>query len=225
MMTKNAAGLVIAAGLCWGIAPAATDSVSADGNAMAKFELTIRNTNQGQNFSRPAILLHDPNFSLFRLGEAASRPLWLLAEEGQSQDFVALGRQDPRVFQVLLGGPVHRRKSPVITLHFESPDDALLSAAAMLTLTNDGFVAAGPLSLPQEPGASVNADLHAFDAGSEANSESCERVPCEVHGVRLTEGAEGVVSEHRGIRGDRDIPSRRDWSDSVLGTVTITRLP
>jgi hypothetical protein len=66
--------------------------------------------------------------------------------------------------------------------------------------------------------------LLAYDAGSEANTESCAHVPCEVHDVRMTVGAEGVVQQHAGIRGDADIAISRGWSGPDLGVLTITRL-
>ena len=105
-----------------------------------------------------------------------------------------------------------------------SPPDLLISAAAMLSLTNDGFVAARSIALPEHVGASTTAALRAYDAGSEANTESCAHVPCEIHDQRMTEGAEGVVTDHAGIRGDADIALSRGWDGAELGTLTITRL-
>jgi hypothetical protein len=40
----------------------------------------------------------------------------------------------------------------------------------------------------------------------------------------MTTGAEGMVAEHPGVRGDADIPPARQWHAPVLGTLTITRL-
>jgi len=99
-----------------------------------------------------------------------------------------------------------------------------LSVAAMLSLTNDGFVAARSIALPDDVGASTTVALHAYDAGSEANTESCAHVPCEIHDQRRTEGAEGVVTDHAGIRGDADIAISRGWNGPDLGALTITRL-
>jgi hypothetical protein len=94
----------------------------------------------------------------------------------------------------------------------------------MLSLTNDGFVAARSVALPEEVGASTTVPLLAYDAGSEANTESCAHVPCEVHDMRMTAGAEGVVQQHAGIRGDADIAPSRAWHGPELGTLIITRL-
>jgi hypothetical protein len=211
----RAAGLLALAGLA---APATAVGDMASGH----FEVTIENTNPGQNFSPPVLVLHRPGYRLFELGQPASEPLWQLAEEGSTTGFEALA--DPDVHAIVIAPAVHRRNSPLVTAGFEAPGDLALSLAAMISLTNDGFVAAQALALPAAVGASVTADLRAYDAGSEANTESCEHVPCAVHGRRMTEGAEGMVAEHPGVRGDADIPPARAWPESVLGTLTITRL-
>ena len=38
----------------------------------AGYELTIRNTNPGQNFSPPVMILHTPEYRLFELGQPAT---------------------------------------------------------------------------------------------------------------------------------------------------------
>lgn len=188
----------------------------------AGYELTIRNTNTGQNFSPPVMILHTPEYGLFELGEPATVELWRLAEDGSTAEFQALA--DAAVRAVIVGRPVHRRDSPVFTTAFEAPPDLLISVGAMLSLTNDGFVAARSIALPANVGASATVPLRAYDAGSEANTESCAHVPCEVHDQRMTDGAEGVVMDHAGIRGDADIAISRGWDGADLGTLTITRL-
>jgi hypothetical protein len=186
------------------------------------YALTLSNTNAGQNFSPPVIALHTRGYRLFELGQPATVELWRLAEDGSTTEFQAVA--DPELREVIVGRPIHRRDSPVFTTTFEAPPGLLLSVAAMLSLTNDGFVAARSVPLPAEVAASTTVALHAFDAGSEANTELCAHVPCEVHDRRMTEGAEGVVSEHPGIRGDADLPPSRGWAGPELGSLTITRL-
>jgi hypothetical protein len=43
------------------------------------YALTVTNTNTGQNFSPPVIILHDAHYRLFELGEPATVALWRLA--------------------------------------------------------------------------------------------------------------------------------------------------
>jgi hypothetical protein len=203
------------------VATAVLGLVPARGATAGSYELTIRNINQGQNFSPPVIALHTEEYRLFELGQPATVELWRLAEDGSTAEFEALS--DPEVREVIVGRSVHRRDSPVFTTTFEAPPDLLVSVAAMLSLTNDGFVAARSVALP-EVAVTTTVALRAFDAGSEANTELCAHVPCEAHDQRMTDGAEGFVSEHAGIRGDADLPPSRDWGGSDPGVLTITRL-
>lgn len=213
---RDVAALVAAALLCL--------AAPVHANQSGVYELTIRNTNTGQNFSPPVIILHHGDYRLFELGLPATVPLWRLAEDGDTTGFASLADADAAIHGVIIGEPVHRRNSPVVTTAFEAPLDLLVSVAAMLSLTNDGFVATRSVPLPDEVAASTTVALHAFDAGSEANTELCAHVPCEIHYQRKTEGAEGVVSEHSGIRGDADLPLSRGWTGPELGSLTIMRL-
>lgn len=60
-----------------------------------------------------------------------------------------------------------------------------------------------------------------YDAGSEANTESCAHVPgppCGGAGGRAPDGAEGHVALHGGILGVGDLdPANWDWTNPVLG--------
>jgi Spondin_N len=212
----RAIGLAALIALAW-CAPAQASEPA------AKYELTIRNTNPGQNFSPPVIILHDAGYRLFELGQPARVALWRLAEDGVTTEFLSLAETHATVHQVIVGKAVHRRNAPVFTTEFDAPPGLLISVAAMLSLTNDGFVAARSVPLPAEVAATTTVGLHAFDAGSEANTELCTHVPCEIHDRRMTEGAEGFVTEHPGIRGDADLPLSRAWSGPELGSLTITR--
>lgn len=192
--------------------------------ASGRYRLTIVNTNTGQNFSPPVIVLHSADYRMFEVGRPAQEALWRLAEDGATDGFLALQDRDPAIDRILVGPSVHRRNSPIVTLEFEAASGARLSLAAMLTLTNDGFVAVQQVKLPSIVGQEVRLDLLAYDAGSEANTESCAHVPCEVHGKRMTEGAEGTVRLHPGIRGDADIPPRRGWTKPPLGILKLMRI-
>jgi hypothetical protein len=214
---RREAALVAVALLCLADASDASESGGV-------YALTIRNTNTGQNFSPPVIILHDANYRLFELGEPATVALWRLAEDGATTDFVPLADTDAAVQRVIIGEAVHRRDSPVFTTELEAQPELLISVAAMLSLTNDGFVAARSMPLPADVAATTTVGLRAFDAGSEANTELCSHVPCEVHDQRMTKGAEGFVSEHPGIRGDADLPPSRAWTGPELGRLTVTRL-
>ncbi len=98
----------------------------------------------------------------------------------------------------------------------------LLSVAGMLVSTNDAFVGLDGFAVPFGLFSSsrrmiVNAD--AYDAGSEANTESCSHIPgppCGSPGVRVTDGAEGFVHVHRGIQDIAELDaSTKDWRNPV----------
>lgn len=137
------------------------------------------------------------------------------------EGFEALRDGDSRVTAMAVVPRAHRSRSPAVTATVRVCPGQRLSFAAMLGATNDGFVAARSLYLPEQDGEERTAELFAYDAGSEANTESCEHVPCSTHGRRMTDGAEGVVARHAGIRGNVDVPRSRAWESEVLGTVTL----
>lgn len=100
-----------------------------------------------------------------------------------------------------------------------------ISAVGMLAISNDAFFGVRGARVPPH-GASVYA-AGAYDAGSEANSESCAFIPgppCGSALMRDTAGAEGYVHLHAGIHGIGDlVPSSHDWRNPVA-EVHIRRL-
>jgi hypothetical protein len=98
----------------------------------------------------------------------------------------------------------------------------MISLAGMLVSTNDAFVGLDGYTLPFGLFNSLkdtSIDAPAFDAGSEANTESCAHIPgppCGSPGVRVTDGAEGFVHVHRGIQGVGELDaSTKDWRNPV----------
>ena len=67
--------------------------------------------------------------------------------------------------------------------------------------------------------------VRVYDAGTEANTESCAHIPgppCGSKFVRVTAGAEGVVAPHAGILGTGDLdPAVHGWTDPVV-TVSVS---
>ena len=165
--SRGVAGVVgVAVALC-----AATTCASAPAEDCAVLQVTIHNENSGQNFSPPVVVVHRPGFSLFRVGEPASESLWRLAEDGQTDGYTALAGTHPDVVAVVVAPPAHRKRSPVVSTAITACAGQRVSVAAMLGATNDGFVAARDVQIPDAPGEVVRAALSAFDAGSEANTE------------------------------------------------------
>ena len=121
----------------------------------AAYELTIRNTNPGQNFSPPVILMHRPEYRLFEPGQPASE-----SRSGASPR-TARRRSSRRWPTLPCARSSSARRSIAATPRSSPPRSRrrpylLISVAAMLSLTNDGFVAARSVGLPEEVGASID---------------------------------------------------------------------
>ena len=189
-----------------------------------EFQVTIANTNPGQNFSPPVLVLHRAGLSAVR-----ARPSRRARRSGSSPRRARPQRSrrwpTPRSQAV---ADRARRPSPQLA---GRDDDARGAGRRRAVAGGDALADQRRLRrrarrsrCRRRSARRSRRELRAYDAGSEANTESCEHVPCEVHGRRMTEGAEGVVAEHPGLRGDADIPPARQWHAPVLGTLTITRL-
>ncbi len=207
----------------------------AEGDNLRKYEITLTNLTKSQIFSPPLVVVHSPSTSLFEVGQPSSEELAMMAEDGSNEalyqmlmdaDGVSgLARADG----VLLPG--HS-----LTLKVEASSDGrgVIHAVGMLVTTNDGFFSVAMPEIPRlvllgaggEPVRHARGD--AYDAGSEANNESCAYIPgppCGSGGARQPEGAEGFVHLHNGIHGHGDIsPATYDWRSAVVSmTVRSTR--
>ncbi len=159
---------------------------------------------------------------IFVPGEAASNELATLAETGSPQALEAMLNTDPNVlFATYLTGMATvigpgETVSGDIVFDF---GNSSVSIAGMLVSTNDAFVAYNGAEIPTFGSATYLA--HAWDAGSEANTEACADLPgppCseDSGNARVTEGAEGFVFIHRGIQGTAEVPpARYDWRGPV----------
>lgn len=200
----------------------------------AVYEVTITNLTPGQVLSPPVVVVHDPGITLFEAGAPASEPLRYLAEDGMTGPLVEGLEGDPDVSGFgVAGGPVPPGQSIAVEVTAGS-GPLVVSALGMLVTTNDGFFAVNSLPAPnhrlrgvQTAGLLGRAYAHAWDAGTEANSESCEQIPgppCGNPGVRNTDGAEGFVHIHAGIAGVADLsPEDLDWNNPVA-LVEVTRI-
>jgi hypothetical protein len=198
--------------------PGSQDSAWAD----QVYRVTFTNITKGQVVTPPVLVNHNRNFRLFTLGEPASDELAMLAEDGATDALVDLLMGNPNVhdFAVADAGLMPGES---VTLEIEVGDHFPgLSAAGMLATTNDGF-----FGMNSQRGFSLMRQFtvyaNAYDAGSEANNESCEFIPgppCENPFVRMPQGAEGFVHVHSGIHGIGDLsPAELDWQNPVVKIV------
>ena len=182
-----------------------------------RVEVTITNITRDQIFSPPVVISHNKEFQLFELGQPASSELYALAEDGETTPLTDHLAELPSVLEyAVAAGPVMPGNSLTLQVttrrHFR-----FVSVAGMLVTSNDAFFAIRGERVSSFGQKTFEAE--AYDAGSEANSESCEFIPgppCGNPGVRDTDNAEGYVHIHAGIHGIGDLDaSMFDWHNPV----------
>ena len=205
-----------------GQAPAqATAAVDATaGQAVAKISITNLSS---QSPAPITVATHQKGAMLiFTPGAAASCELATLAETGNPVALETIPRTDPAVLHatrltgastvIMPGATV----SGDIVLDFHHMS---VSTASMLVSTNDAYVGYTGAQIPRSAGY-TSYMAHAWEAGSEADSEACSDLPgppcAEFSGnARATDGAEGHVFIRPGIRGLADVPTRYDWRGPI----------
>ncbi|GEM_PF-670317 len=186
------------------------------------YEITITNLTRGQTFSPILALTHKEGIRAFMAGEPAIPQLVAIAEEGNTAPALSVIAQFPNLIKdgKDSGGPLNPGKKTTIIL--KGGDNAThLTVLSMLIFSNDAFMALNgkPLPTSDQP---VTYFVNAFDAGSEANDESCSNIPGQLpepcnttNPAVITEG-EGFVHIHSGIHGIGDLaPAQYDWRNPV----------
>ncbi len=182
------------------------------------YQVTITNLTRGQIISPPIVVSHRQGVRLFNLGQPSSDGLAALAEDGVTSILESELLASDGVFSVATAaGGIPPGQSVTVEINAFGPY-RFISTAGMLVVTNDAFFAAQSIRVPFGFGKTSHV-AEAYDAGSEANSESCDFIPgppCNNGGVRDTDGAEGFVHVHAGIHGIGDLfPEQHDWHNPV----------
>ncbi len=205
------------------------------------FEITVENLTYGQPFTPPLTVTHRSAVGLFDLGEAASEGVQQIAENGNLGPALAALQGAKHIADLIVavaGDPPPVMPGQSVTFQLDTERGARrLSFVSMLICTNDGFTGINGLKLPAEVGQTAHADLYAYDAGTEINTESFDDLvpPCPVlTGVpstspgsgmsnpALAEG--GVVEYHPGVMGSADLDAMiHGWSGGV-GRITVERI-
>jgi hypothetical protein len=186
-------------------------------DGVSRYAVTITNITRGQIISPPVVISHNQKFQVFHLGNPASPELAALAEDADTVPLAALLDGLDTVYDYhVADGPILPGMSVTVEVKGQG-GFRIISAAGMLVTTNDAFFAVR--GVYARPGAGVQVNARAYDAGSEKNSELCAFIPgppCGNGGVRDTEGAEGYVYIHSGIHGHGDLePADLDWQNPV----------
>ncbi|RMD65409.1 MAG: hypothetical protein D6826_00140 [Alphaproteobacteria bacterium] len=212
---------LIAGAVAAGPSIAVADGGGDDENEGRTYSVTITNLTRGQVVTPPLVIVHSRAFTLFTPGAAASEGLATLAETGNPGPLAADVELAEGVAAVAVGDVLPPGQS--ITMTITSARGAkFLSLAAMLATTNDAFASLRAVRLPKR-GRARSVRALAYDAGSEANNESCDFIPgppCNGTNERDTAGAEGFIHVHAGVHGVADlVPADQDWRNPVLSVV------
>lgn len=164
------------------------------------YQVTVTNMTAAQPLSPVAVVAHDSG-NLWKVGEAASVALEVLAEGGDNSGVLATGGA---LSSAGGAGPIGPGSSDTIEIAVQDKSDALLSFATMLVNTNDAFAGLDAYNLGglSEVGMSYTTVLPTLDAGTEFNSEAAGTMPGPAdggEGYNPTRSGRGVVYFHPGV--------------------------
>lgn len=136
-------------------------------------ELSVKVTNltNGMYFTPLLVAAHSDNIDLFEAGMPATTNLQAMAEGGNIRGLV---NDVANAGADYVANPAAGRLAPgastVAVINTSKKRNNRLSVVAMLIPTNDAFVGADSLEIPNESGTYVYY-LNAYDSGTEANDE------------------------------------------------------
>lgn len=182
----------------------------------ADYQVTVTNLTSGLYFTPVLVSIHEPSLTLFRAGTPASAELQTLAEGGDVTPLAGL--LESLGASVATGSGLLAPEASVEFTISGNPGE-VLSTAAMLLPTNDGFAGLSSVRLPTGD-ETVSFDANGYDAGTEANDELIGTAEIGVPGfpapppvvasgtgtgaTGFTLEAEGNVHIHRNVIGDLD---------------------
>lgn len=179
----------------------AAPATYADEGGVRHYSITITNITRGQNLAPPAVIVHNGHYKMFTLGGAPTYELAQLAEAGNGSLVLNAAASLPSVYKTALGtGGIPPGASQTIEIE-TTREFSEISVGSMLATTNDGFMAVRGVHAPRR--GSVTVEAEGYDAGSEANSETCAFIPGPPCGdtKHNPAAAEGYVHVHAGIHG------------------------
>lgn len=210
------------------LVPARMSGLQVSEDAGKRFSITVTNLTAGQTFTPILAASHRPGVKLFTLGSAASVPLEILAEAGDVAPLKTLLSSSPDVLDTAdSGAPLPPGASVTLSVSTHGSFDHV-SVAAMLVPTNDGFFAVNDHAGP-EGEKTITLYSPAYDAGTEANDESCLHIPgpptvCQGEGFNAARDEGNFVHIHGGIHGIGDLKAAvYDWRNPVA-QITIRRI-
>lgn len=149
--------------------------------AMASFSVSVDNLTNSQPLSPIAIILHRDNYSSFTVGMSATVGLEQLAEGGDNTALIAEADAVATVVATASGAaPIGPAGTETVTIEVLESDvaDLRVSVITMLVNTNDAFTAMNGQTLASlAVGESLSTRTIAYDAGTEADTETGSHIP------------------------------------------------
>jgi len=199
-----------------------------------RYEATLTNLTNDQPISPVAVVLHRPGYAGWSAGVAVSAGLELLAEGGDNSIFLNEAAASNQVVDTAsAAGAIAPGSSDSLTLSSFGFAGLQLTLAGMLVNTNDAFSGVTGASLASlAPGQMLTMNLHAYDAGTEANSETAATIPGPAgggEGFNAVRNDRDTVAIHPGVvtMGDGLATSALSQShrfDQPVARLTVTRL-
>ena len=210
--------------LILGVALAACDTMASEYSKNKQMvEITITNISHGEFFTPIMVASHQHGVKLFKLGEAASAELEVLAESGNSSPLKKRLLASGKVLDVKQAtAPLAPGKSVTLKVRINK-HHSYISVISMLVPSNDAFFALNGLHIGKAKH-TVSVYSPVYDAGSEINDELCVSIPgpgfvCSGEGTN-PESGEGFVHVHPGIQGFADLDKARfDWRNPAAKIV------
>jgi hypothetical protein len=204
---------------------------------MATFEVTVSNLTNGQPLSPIAVIAHQNTFPVFTIGMPASAGLETLAEGGDNSALLAEAIAIAGIGDTASGAaPIGPAGSETVSLTMDANvlGSMTISVSTMLVNTNDAITGVNAVPLgDMQVGDSVSLRSIAYDAGTEANTESAAHIPGPAGGGEGFNAARDDLADrvamHTGVVGQDDGFASSDLTgqhrfDNPVAQVTIERI-
>ncbi|MFT7684321.1 MAG: hypothetical protein ACI935_003849 [Moritella dasanensis] len=136
----------------------------------AVVDVSITNLTQGIYFTPLLVTAHTSDFHLFEVGKTASPALQAMAEGGSIDGLKTIADGFSAVLVANPAGGLLAPTSSTIVSDLDTGSNNVLTIAAMMLPTNDGFVGKDSWVIPSEAG-TYTFYMNGYDAGTEANDE------------------------------------------------------
>lgn len=203
----------------------------------ATFEVTVTNLTNAQPLSPVAVIAHQNTFPVFTIGSPASGGLELLAESGDNSLLLTDAMAVAGIGDTASGAaPIGPAGSETVSLTIDASTLGLMtiSVSTMLVNTNDAITGVNAVPLADlQAGDSVSMRSNAYDAGTEANTESAAHIPGPAGGGEGFNAARDDIADrvamHPGVVGQDDGFVASDLNgqhgfDNPVAQITIERI-